>query len=612
MRATAEKREQLQAAIAALENQRVALGDLVVDSALDALRRQLAESEGAREAPRPLEGERKLVTIMFCDVSGYTAMAEKLDPERARDLLNACFEHLVLVVQKYGGTIDKFVGDEIMALFGAPIAHEDDAEHACRAALEMMSEITAFNRANGGDLGLHFGMNTGHVVAGGVGTAERQDYSVMGHAVNLAARLEDASSRDEILVGELTQRMTAAVFEFEERTLEVKGASAPVTAFRLLGIRESSGRKRGIAGLHSPCVGREQELARLRALMDSLGTGHGRVAAVIGDAGLGKSRLVSELRQTLDKVQWAEGRSLSHTSGMTYWLARDLLRNVLGFDGEPSAEEEGEILRQHVNELISEDQPRSYCLLARFLEIPLEAGEASAIHELNPEALQRQTGEAVAALLLATALEKPLVLVCEDLHWADPSSLRMLEGLLPLTAHAPLFFLLVLRLETEGANEFLARAEKRLAGLVKVVLEPLSPASSEQLLENLLVVDEVPPELKEVILSKTEGNAFFLEEVLRSLIESGAIAFKAGRAVFGTGVRVPNVPDTVQGVLASRIDRLPPDEKNTLQTAAVLGRIFDEFLLSRIAPDSIRGDRLRVCLQDLVRREMLRTHASNN
>jgi class 3 adenylate cyclase len=218
-----QKRQQLQSAIAGLEAQRATLGDLVVDSALEALRRQLAEIQRPAIGAQSLEGERKLVTVMFADISGYTALTEKIDPEHARDLLNACFEQLVPIVERYGGTIDKFVGDEIMALFGAPVEHENDAERACAAALGMMEEISAFNRAHNTDLGLHFGINTGRVVAGEVGTSQRHDYSVMGHAVNLAARLEDASARGQIFVGAQTQQMAAPFFEFEEVTLEVKG-----------------------------------------------------------------------------------------------------------------------------------------------------------------------------------------------------------------------------------------------------------------------------------------------------------------------------------------------------------------------------------------------------
>jgi len=314
------KRRQLEESIRGLETQRATLGDLVVDSVLEALQRQLAALALPTEAPRPLRGERKLVTMMFADVSGFTAMAEKMDPELAWDLLNGCFAQLVPIVEKYGGTIDKYVGDQIVALFGAPVAHEDDAECACAAALEMMAALRDFNGTNHTDLGLHFGINTGRVIAGEVGTSQRHNYSVMGHAVNLAARLEDASARGEIFVGEQTQKMAAPYFDFEAMTLEVKGASQPIQAFRLLRARLQRGTARGIAGRSSPLVGREQEMAKLQELLASLQSGRGGIAALIGEAGIGKSRLTTEVRESVRSVRWHEGRSLSHTQGESYWI----------------------------------------------------------------------------------------------------------------------------------------------------------------------------------------------------------------------------------------------------------------------------------------------------
>lgn len=261
--------ERLSAAIAGLESQRKGLGDAVVDPAIAALREQMAQIETGGGAP--IADERKLVTIVFTDVSGFTALSEKLDPEKVRDLINACFDWLVPVVQKYGGTIDKFIGDEIMALFGAPIAHEDDAERALRAALEMMDAIAAFNHANGTELGLHAGINTGLVVAGQIGGHDRRDYSVMGDAVNLAARLEDASSVGEIFVGPATYRLTQRIFEFEPvAALKLKGKKSPVEVHRLLGAKVAPRSTRGIEGLRAPLVGRAEELEEIRRALQIL------------------------------------------------------------------------------------------------------------------------------------------------------------------------------------------------------------------------------------------------------------------------------------------------------------------------------------------------------
>ena len=604
-----QKRQHLEQAAAGLEAQRAILGDLVVDSALEALRRQLAELGPSTHAGERLAGERKLITVMFADISGYTALADTIDPERARDLLNDCFEHLVPMVEKYGGTIDKFVGDEIVALFGAPVAHENDAERACAAALEMMAALADFNQRKKADLGLHFGINTGHVVAGDVGTSYRHDYSVMGHAVNLAARLEDASSRGEIFVGTQTQRMAAPFFEFEEMTLEVKGTSAPVTAFRLLRARESIGSARGLSGRFSPLVGRERELGALQNLLADLQRRCGAVAALFGEAGIGKSRLTAELRARAGELKWYEGRSLSHTRGMSYWLGRDIVRNLLGIGAMESSSVGLKKLRETLEEVIGEKGLRFHPFLARFLELPLDEHAEASLLELTPEALHRETFEAVAAFVLALAVIQPLVIVCEDLHWADPSSLQLVEKLLPLTASAPLLLLLVLRRDDDIANAFLQRIARQFGDRFQQVnLEPLSSAASQRLLQNLLKVGELPAGLARLILSKTEGNAFFLEEVLRSLIDEGVIKFCDGKAKFCQEVQTVTVPDTVHGVLASRIDRLPAAEKNVLQTAAVLGRVFDEKLLVSVVTRETGRNGLRDSLEDLVSREFLRHH----
>src|SRR2546421_10021805 len=288
--------EKLNASIAALEAQRAMLGDAVVDPAIAALRQQISQTTAAIEKETP-EDERKLVTIVFADISGFTALSEKKDPEEVRELMNACFQSLVPIVQKYEGMIDKFIGDEIMALFGAPVAHEDDPERALRAGLEMMDVIAGINRTRGTELGLHIGINSGPVIAGQIGAENRRDYSVMGDAVNLAARLEDASERGQIFVGPSTYQQTAHAFEFEKiPPLSLKGKEQPVQVHRLIRAKTSAKSKRGIEGLRTELVGRDSELNRIKDALVSLASGEGGICAVFGEAGVGKSRLIAEAR----------------------------------------------------------------------------------------------------------------------------------------------------------------------------------------------------------------------------------------------------------------------------------------------------------------------------
>src|SRR3954454_8958312 len=325
-----EQAAQLASAIASLEAQRGTLGDSVVEPAVAALRQNLAQLESASLGSDTAE-ERKIVTILFADVSGFTALSEQKDPEEVRSLINGCFEHLVPVVQKFGGTIDKFIGDEIMALFGAPVAHEDDAERAVRTALELMEAMTTFNQGHATDLNLHIGINTGAVIAGNIGSTGRRDYSVMGDAVNLAARLEDASPDGQIFVGPRTYAQTSGIFEYEKiPPLNLKGKTTPVDIYRLGGLRAKAKRARGIEGLRASLIGREAELAKMLSALAAVQNGFGGLLSIVGEAGLGKSRLLAEARAALEEsITWAEGRALSYTSGMSYWLARAVLHGLL-------------------------------------------------------------------------------------------------------------------------------------------------------------------------------------------------------------------------------------------------------------------------------------------
>ena len=591
-----EKIEKLSAAIASLESQRASLGDAVVDPAIAAMREQMAQIETG--AP-PIADERKLVTIVFTDVSGFTALSEKLDPEKVRELINACFDWLVPVVQKYDGTVDKFIGDEIMALFGAPIAHEDDAERALRAALEMMDAIAAFNHANGTDLGLHAGINTGLVVAGKIGGRDRRDYSVMGDAVNLAARLEQASSDGEIFVGPATYRLTKQLFDFEPiAPLTLKGKEAPVEVYRLLSAKTAPKSTRGIEGLRAPLVGRDKELEEIRCALSDLGRGQGSMLAILGEAGLGKSRLIAETRALLPaNVTWAEGRALSYTSGMSYWLAREILLSLLGVRAES---EIAEALRNSLN-----GQSALYPFLARLLELPIEAAAEEQIKFLSSEALRSRMLDAVRNYVRARAEPEPLILVWEDLHWCDPSSWEVLETLFPLCNNVPLLMLCVCRLEDNRAAEVLQQHDGKCIRRT-IRLSALSRDESHVLIQQLLKIENLPERLRELILNRAEGNPFFVEELLRSLIDTGVIILQEGRATALREIQAVEIPQTLQGVLAARIDRLSAENKQALQRASVIGRIFQQRVLAYIYEQNARP-RLRTYLGELQRREFIQS-----
>ncbi|RME98236.1 MAG: hypothetical protein D6768_17820 [Chloroflexi bacterium] len=585
-------------AIAALEKQRQMLGDAVVNTAVEALRLRLVNGHHHRVPGSALHGERRHVTVMFADISGFTALSEKLDPEEVRSLINACFERLGAAIDRYHGTIDKFIGDEIMALFGAPLAHENDPERALRAALDMMTALDAFNHENAHQLpqplALHFGINTGLVIAGGIGTARRQDYSVMGDTVNLAARLEDLSEAGQILVGQTTYRLTAPLFDFEPLPpVRVKGKQQPVQVYRLLKAKTGSGGQiRGIEGLWSPLVGRKAELATLQHAFKKFFGGQGSIISVVGEAGLGKSRLIHEARTLFHNqesgVRWAAGRALSHADSAGYLVARHTLQNLLGLTPDTPPAEAAIRLHTELEQLLPEQKAEQFPYLAHLLDLQLSEAEQARIKYLDGPALHRHVSQAARALISAAARRQPLVLVWEDLHWADPSSLELLRALLPLASDCSLLLVLIYRQPIKDSKiwSFYQLVHHELGGShIKIQLPPLTDDESAELLDNLLGRQALPEDIRQQIVTKAEGNPFYLEEVIRSLIDSGALIRSANGQTWQTTAQLSQIklPNTLQGVIMARIDRLEPQAKRILQIAAVIGRTFSADVLALVA-----------------------------
>jgi class 3 adenylate cyclase/predicted ATPase len=589
------ERQEIEQTMTALEAQRMTLGEPVVEISLAALRQRLMELDEREALNSALKGERKHVTVMFADISGFTAMSEKLDPEEVRSIINACFERLSAVIDHYEGHIDKFIGDEIMALFGAPTAHENDPERALRAALEMMVALEEFNVEYAAHLSqplaLHFGINSGLVIAGGIGANQRQAYSVMGDTANLASRLEGLSEAGEILVGEETYRRAAPLFEFEAlKPVKVKGKAYPVRVYRLLRAKAGhGGQVRGIEGFSSPLVGRVDELAKLSKALDNLYQGQGSVILVSGEAGLGKSRLIEELRLMSaqrpqgGQINWVEGHTLAYGESVSYLMARDMLRHILGVDLEASLADVEMALRAELDRLLPDEAAENYPYLAYLLDIPLDQESAQRIRYLKGDALHQQILQSAQNFILTKTRQTPLVLGWEDLHWADPSSLGLLEALLPLTQHCQLLLFLVYRPGHEGRlwdfqQRFLAENQ------IVIQLAPLTSPESSQLLDNLLGCCQLSEKARSLIINKTEGNPFYLEEVIRSLIENGALTRSDDTQgwVTAPGLEDIKIPDTLQGVVMARVDRLATKAKRILQVASVIGRDFSYRVLARV------------------------------
>ena len=562
------------------------------------------------------DGERKLVTTLFADLSGFTAISETMDPEEVRELVNDCFDVLVPVVESCGGTVDKFIGDEVMALFGAPVAHEDDAVRCLAAAQGMMDRFAEFSRSRNLDLGMHIGVETGTVVTGGLGSRGREEYSVIGDAVNLAARLADASEAGQVLVGPAAHHLAADHFEFEElEPLDLKGKAEPVPVCLLLGARSGGAGERRLR-VSSALVGREAEMRLIGGALERLEFGSGVALAVVGEPGLGKSRLVAEVRRASPPgVRWAEGKGQAYGETTSYAVAAGLLDDLIGVRSDsPTAEVEA-ALRAAVRSAFPDPAVSAgvFPYLARLRGLPLPPDEAERVGHLAPEALRDRLRTSFVAFVRAECLARPLVLVWEDLHWADSSSLDVAEAVLALTVECPLTVLLVFRPHEGGMDEWHERLATTAPGdLFTVALAPLDEEESSMLVDSLLEVENLPESAKRLILEKADGNPFFLEELLRSLLDAGLVVVRDGRAVATERIAELRVPDTVQGVAAARIDALAPLDKESLQDASVIGRAFQRPVLAELwerssaASAGSGSEPLGGSLEELCRRELVR------
>jgi class 3 adenylate cyclase len=499
--------QDLEKAIAALEAQRAELGDSVVDAALIPLREKLAGllygGTGSSSA-----GERRMVTILFCDVVGSTTLAEQMDPEVWTRIMNAAFEQLNEPIERFGGTVARLLGDAILAFFGAPVSHENDPERAILAGLAILENIALlrvqFKSEYGIDFNVRVGINTGLVVAGQVGSAVHGEYTAMGDAVNLAARMEQTAIPGTVQISGDTYRAVAPLFEVERLgPIAVKGKSEPVPAYRVLGRKVAPGRLRGLeaSGLISPLVGRDAELAALaRAVEELRGSHEGAVVLIFGEAGLGKSTLAGEARRRTagENVRWLEGHTLSIGQSLSYWPFREILWQVAGISEEDGEESAWQKLENSVIPLFADQTADILPYLASLLALDVREPYRDKVAYLDAEALGRQVYLAARRFFERLAGDQPLILLFEDLHWMDDASARLLEHLLPLVERAPILILGLSRVEAGTPGDQIARlAREAYAGRYhELHLAPLPPGDSDLLVQNLLAVDDLPPQVR--------------------------------------------------------------------------------------------------------------------
>jgi class 3 adenylate cyclase len=539
-----------------------------------------------------LTGERKPVTALFADVVGSTALAEQMDPEDWTQIVNEGFDLMSQAVFRYEGTIAQLQGDAMLAFFGAPVAHEDDPERAVLAALDMVESIEEFSRqlrANQGiDFRIRAGINTGPVVVGNVGTDLRYEYTALGDAMNVAARLQAAADAGTVLISAGTKRLLGETFDLRDLgALEVKGKTEPVHAFAVVGRSATPGRKRGLTavGLDSPMVGRSEQLATLNSLLEVARAGRARVALLLGEPGIGKSRLLAEFRQAIDgePVSWVEGRCISYGQNLPYHLLIDVVRQALDL---PETDNESEMrarLDSRVQALMADEGSDIVPYLAHLLGLPLHPAEADRA-KIEPEVMQARYVAAIHRLLRAISARSTVVLVCEDLHWADPASVEVLRNLLPIAMQLPLAHILALRQERDSAGWALVNEAREFLGeaLTELALQPLNEDESRDLVGHLLAIESLPDNVRDLILTRAEGNPFFVEEVVRMLIERGVIERQGERWVATAEVGAVEIPETLHGLLLARIDQLSDPAKRTLRVASVIGRQFPVRVLEKV------------------------------
>lgn len=534
-----------------------------------------------------LAGERCYATIVFSDLAGYTAMNERLDPEEVEALLGRIKDAAVAIVERHGGIVNQFVGDEVLALFGIPRAHEDDPVRAVRAAVEVHEMVRAMSpeveQRIAQPLRMHTGIHTGLIV-----TNQRDDrdgrFGIVGNTVNLGSRLKAMSTADDILVSPETRSLITPFFEIEALpALRIKGKSEPLVPYRVLGpskarTRFEAAARRGLA----PHIGRARELTALRQALAHARAGHGRLITVAGEAGLGKSRLLYELRLGLEEEGFAvlQGSCQSYGSSTSYLPFLEALHALLDLreDDEPARLVDKTAARvRAIDAALVEHLP----LYLHLLSLRSEAHPLA--EHLTGEALTRAAEEALAALFMASARRRPGLLLLEDWHWTDEASASALLHLIDRVAGAPLLVVVTHRPDRPASWP-------ESAHHAHLELRPLSAPDTQALVASQVSASEVPEALAGVVHERTGGNPFFVEELCRSLVEEGALAVQRGRADLTRPIEDLLLPSTVQAIIRTRLDRLEPEAKEVLRLASVIGKRFGRRLLARLHEDPRRLD----------------------
>lgn len=633
MTSSIDERKQLEEAIASLETQRDMLGDAAVDAAIVGLRQKLRDIT-SKSAPQ----QRKQITVIFADVSGFTALSDSMDAEDVTEIMNDMWQRLDAIIMEHGGKIDKHIGDAVMAMWGVETVREDDAERAVRAAIAMQNEIKVFtatasaairSRQNGKAkkfksdnlLQMRIGINSGAVLLGAVGITG--EYTAMGDTVNVAHHIEQAAPIGSVMISRETYRLVRGIFDVEKYpSLDIKGKSDLVDVYIAQRAKPRRFRTstRGIEGSETRMIGRESELQRLKnGYHDVKHTSKTKIVTIIGDAGVGKSRLLYEFNEWLDglseQIVVVRGRSFPELMGQPYTLARNIFAKIAGIQDTDTRVEVRTKLETAIAAVLGDERPDKAHYIAHL--IGYDVSDSSVIQQFggNAEQLHRVGLHYLLQYASQAAKMMNVVLFCDDMHWIDLKSLEILRELVSAHPELPLFVVgvarptLFERVPNWGENIFDDDVKSHFDS---VWLHPLSDNDTEILLAELLKnPSAIPTELRDLIIENAEGNPFYVEELIKMLISDGVIKRSTDESDSQWQVEMSRledlrVPTTLRGVLQARLDSLPKAERALLQKGSVIGRIFWDKAVERLNVDEDTTEAWDTdALNDIIERELV-------
>jgi class 3 adenylate cyclase/tetratricopeptide (TPR) repeat protein len=559
--------------------------------------------------------QRRVITALFADTVGSTALGERLDPEDFHDIVGGCVARMIVAVERFGGAVKDLVGDGILAVFGAVGGYEDDAQRAVFAGLDIVREIAAYATQVVNDfgvegIGVRVGIQSGRAIVGSIGAGAKVEYGAMGDPLNTAARLQGAAAPGTVVVGASTQRIVAALFDWSEpRTLSLKGKAEPVVAYEVRGVRIGTASVRGLRGLRAPLIGRDAERRSLETAARQLLSGQGGMLFVTGEAGIGKSRILAELGAILvrlgpdpEPALWLEAGCASFRQTVPYQAFQDLLQRWLRLGPRPPPDQVRAALHRQLQAMPADRRSAVEPFLAGILAISPEEDDPEP-QSGTPEARQQRTFEAVRILVEALAADAPTVVAIEDLHWADPTSLQLAHHLLVLAERAGVLLAFTARPEPGHALwQLRDDAVRRLGERAwELPLNVLREDGDQALLEALVGRGTLPAAVGERVLASAEGNPFYLEELVRSLIDAGVLVPEGHGWHFSHDTPV-EVPATIEKVIMARVDRVSHQAYQALCAASVLGREFAVPLLEEVLG---RDTDLRPAMEELERLDLI-------